>query len=157
MVSLLWLKVGSDRYVVGDRYLVTCFCMLEAFWKRCWHVYVLEAMSTCFVLFRPGTILILRGRRARGCRTGIIAGFAQCVFQEAFLCCQALAGSDAATFTFWKQCLHVFASFALAQRGKRLCTCLIKKVLEAIMACFRIFCFRPTLLSPNVGRGLVHI
>ena len=59
-------------------------------------------MLACFVRFRPGTILILRGRRARGCRTGmalLTAGFAQCVCQDftncrllmAFLCCQALA------------------------------------------------------------------
>jgi len=28
-------------------------------------------MLACFVCFWPGTILILRGRRARGCRTGM--------------------------------------------------------------------------------------
>ena len=46
------------------------FC-LGMCWKCCWHVYVLEAMLACFVLFRPGTILIRHGRRARGCRTGM--------------------------------------------------------------------------------------
>ena len=34
--------------------------------------------------------------------------------------------SYAGTFTFWKRCWHVFACFALAQRGKRPCACLIK-------------------------------
>ena len=50
------------------RFGVFCVCMC---WKWCWHVYVLEAMAACFVLFQPGTILIRRGRRARGCRTGM--------------------------------------------------------------------------------------
>ena len=61
-----------------------------------------EAMLACFARFRPGTILILRDRRACGCRAGmalLIAGFAQCVCQDftscrflmVFLCCQALA------------------------------------------------------------------
>ena len=37
----------------------------------------LEAMLACFVRFRTGTILILRGRCARGCRRH---GFAHCWF-----------------------------------------------------------------------------
>ena len=72
------------------------------FWKRCWYVYVLEAMLAClgmfrfgptweealcvfekfeqngleamlacFLRFRPGTILIRRGRHAHGCRHSV--------------------------------------------------------------------------------------
>ena len=86
----------------GLEAMLACFGMFcfGMCWKRCWHVYVPEAMLACFVRFRPGTILILRGRRARGCRTGMAlctAGFAQCVcqgftncrFLMVFLCCQA--------------------------------------------------------------------
>ena len=39
--------------------------MLACFFKK------LHTLHTCFVLSRPGTILILHGRRARGCRTGV--------------------------------------------------------------------------------------
>ena len=41
-------------------------------------------MPACFVLFRPGTILILRGRRAHGCRTGIIAVLRSVFFKKLF-------------------------------------------------------------------------
>ena len=31
----------------------------------------LKKLHTCFALFRPGTFLILHGRRVRGCKTGM--------------------------------------------------------------------------------------
>ena len=63
-------------------------CMFEKFEQN-----GLEAMLACFLRFRPGTILIRRGRHAHGCRhsvfvkTSLTVGF----WLMVFLCCQALA------------------------------------------------------------------
>ena len=67
----------------------------------------LEAMLACFGMFCFGP-----------------------TWEEAFCLFDFLkkSGSDAGMFTFLKRCSHVSACFALAQRGRRLCACLIKTV-----------------------------
>ena len=76
-------------------------------------------------------VAVGRGRRARGCRTGIIAGFAQCVFQD---------------FT---NCRFLMVFFA------------VRRWLEAMLPRLRsgsnVGMFSQVSRWPNVGRGLVHV
>ena len=125
------------------------------FWKRCRHVLYFsgQVLFSSFVVVVP--VAVGRGRRARGCRTGIIAGFAQCVFQD-FTNCRFLmvffavrrwleamlprlrSGSNVGMFS--QAMLACFRKFRVGPTWEEALCMFDKNVLEAMMACLRMFC-----------------
>ena len=76
-------------------------CACSMFWKRCWQVYVLDAILTCFRIFRFGptweeALCMFEQKTVYKRCWHVLACFAA-----------ACARNDAGTFTFWKQCWHV--------------------------------------------------
>ena len=119
-------------------------CLMKTFWKRCWHVYVQDAVPACFRMFRCGPmsagVLCMFGQNGLEAMLACLGMFRFGPTWEEALCMLEHNGLEAMLACFgmfrfgptWDEALCIFE-----QNG-----------LEAMWH---------VSLWPNVGRGLVHV